>query len=263
MKSIFILFIFLGIFLNAHAQHMAMDGGMKMKDRKAPFVTRAGNKVIYHLYVTDTIVNYTGKKVNAVAINGTIPGPTLNFTQGDTAEIHVHNLMHMETSIHWHGIILPNEQDGVSYLTTAPILGNSTHVFKFPIVQYGTYWYHSHTMLQEQSGMYGAIVIHEKQQPAMPEQVVLLSDWTNENPGQVERSLHYATDWYAIKKGATQNYFQAIREKKLGVKVTNEWKRMMAMDVSDVYYDRLFTNGKVAEEHPQYKAGDKVRLVVK
>ncbi len=262
MKSIFILCIFLGIFFNAHTQHMAMDGGMNTKDGKAPFVTRAGNKVIYHLYVTDTVVNYTVKDVNAVAINGTIPGPTLNFIEGDTAEIHVHNLMHMETSIHWHGIILPNEQDGVSYLTTAPILGNSTHTFKFPIVQHGTYWYHSHTMLQEQSGMYGAIVMHEKQQPAMPEQVVLLSDWTNENPGQVERSLHYATDWYAIKKGATQNYFQAIREKKLGIKVANEWKRMMAMDVSDVYYDRLFTNGKIAEEHPQYKAGDKVRLRV-
>jgi FtsP/CotA-like multicopper oxidase with cupredoxin domain len=245
------------------AQHGEMsNAGMGMKEDRKPFMMRMGNKIIYHLYVTDTVVNYTGKNVNAVAINGTIPGPTLNFTEGDTAEIHVHNLMHMETSIHWHGLILPNEQDGVSYLTTAPILGHDTHIFKFPIVQHGTYWYHSHTMLQEQSGMYGAIVIHEREKPVTPEYVVLLSDWTDENPDQVERSLHYATDWYAIKKGATQNYFQAIKEKKLGVKVKNEWKRMMAMDVSDVYYDRLFTNGKAVDEYSHLKAGDKIRLRV-
>lgn len=238
------------------AQHAAT---MPMT-QKEPFITRLGSKLLIHLYVTDTVVNYTGKQVNAVAINGTIPGPVLHFTEGDTVEIHVHNLMHMETSIHWHGLILPNEQDGVPYLTTAPIKEHSTHIFRFPIVQQGTYWYHSHTMLQEQSGMYGAIVIHPKQQEAQKEEVVLLSDWTNENPNQVERSLHYATDWYAIKKGATQNYVQAIKEKKFGVKLTNEWKRMMAMDVSDVYYDALFTNGKITEEKKQYKAGDRVRL---
>jgi FtsP/CotA-like multicopper oxidase with cupredoxin domain len=108
--------------------------------------------------------------------------------------------------------------------------------------------------------MYGAIVIREKEKQLIAEEVVLLSDWTNENPNQVERSLHYATDWYAIKKKATQDYLQAVKEKRLGVKMTNEWKRMLAMDVSDVYYDALFTNGKIAEEKKQYKAGDKVRL---
>lgn len=102
-------------------------------------------------------------------------------------------------------------------------------------------------MLQEQSGMYGAIVIHPKQVQKMHEEVVLLSDWANENPSQVERSLHYATDWYAIKKGATQNYLQAIKEKKFGVKVKNEWKRTMTMDVSAIYYDAMFTNEKITE----------------
>ncbi|MBW0176654.1 MAG: multicopper oxidase domain-containing protein [Sediminibacterium sp.] len=230
------------------------------QDQRMPLLIRTGGKIVYHLYVTDTLVNYTGKKAKGVAINGSIPAPTLYFTEGDSAEIHVHNLMHMETSIHWHGLILPNEQDGVPYLTTAPIKEHSTHIFRFPIVQQGTYWYHSHTMLQEQSGMYGAIVIQPKQYLPVNEEVVLLSDWTNENPNQVERSLHYATDWYAIKKGATQNYFQAIKEKKLGVKLGNEWKRMMAMDVSDVYYDALFTNGNMEEIKKKYKAGDKIRL---
>jgi FtsP/CotA-like multicopper oxidase with cupredoxin domain len=253
-----VLFSFLPMILfavNGFAQHSE-----NLMVSKKPFITRMGSKIIYHLYVTDTTVNYTGKRAKAVAINGTIPAPVLHFNEGDTAEIHVHNQMHMETSIHWHGLILPNEQDGVPYLTTAPIKGNNTHIFRFPIVQHGTYWYHSHTMLQEQSGMYGAIVIHEREKQPMPEEVVLLSDWTNENPKQVERSLHYATDWYAIKKNATQNYLQALKDKKLGVKINNEWKRMLAMDVSDVYYDALFTNGNETEEKKQYKAGDQVRL---
>lgn len=256
MKYFGLLFLATIIFSGIRAQHMSVG----VTDSRKPFVTRNGNNLIYHLYVTDTVVNYTGKNANAVAINGSLPAPTLYFTEGDSVEIQVHNLMHMETSIHWHGLILPNEQDGVPYLTTAPIKAHSTHVFRFPIVQTGTYWYHSHTMLQEQSGMYGAIVIQPKTHSAIPEEVVLLSDWTNENPNQVERSLHYATDWYAIKKGATQNYLQAIKEKKFGVKIANEWKRMMAMDVSDVYYDALLTNGKTTELKPLYKAGDKIRL---
>ncbi len=219
-----------------------------------------GKKVVYHLYVRDTTTFYNGKKAKGISINGSIPGPTLYFTIGDTAEVHVHNMMHMEGSIHWHGLILPNEQDGVPYLTTAPIRGHSTHVYRFPIVQTGTYWYHSHSMLQEQSGMYGAIVIRDTLPQRMQEHVVLLSDWTNEAPNQVERSLHYATDWYAIRKGATQDYLQSVKEGKFGVKLQNEWKRMMAMDVSDVYYDNMLVNGKIEDRVGNVNVGDSIRL---
>lgn len=222
----------------------------------------AQNTKEYDLYINDTIVNYTGKQVKAIAINGQIPGPQLDFTEGDIAVIRVHNKMHHETSIHWHGLILPNEQDGVPYLTTAPIKGMSTHTYTFPIKQSGTYWYHSHTMLQEQVGMYGAFIIHKKEEPKLPEYTVLISDWSDENPHEIERSLHKASDWYAIKKGATQNYMEAAKEGYLGTKFKNEWKRMHAMDVSDVYYERFFINGKVDDEAPQFKAGDKVRLRV-
>lgn len=258
MRVLFGLFLLLMTQSLAFAQH-GMNGN---DDARKPFVSRKGGRVIYHLYVADTMVNFTGRKAAAIAINDSIPAPTLYFTEGDTAEIHVHNTMHMETSVHWHGLILPNEQDGVSYLTTAPIMAMSEHVFEFPLVQHGTYWYHSHTMLQEQSGMYGAIVIQPRQPLNNPEKVVLLSDWINESPNQVERSLHYATDWYALKKGATQDYFQAAREGKLGVKLTNEWKRMLAMDVSDVYYDRMLTNGKVDDSLQSAKPGEKIRLRV-
>jgi FtsP/CotA-like multicopper oxidase with cupredoxin domain len=262
MKTILLLITLIFVFESAPAQSQGMTMGTKKDRRQEQFHTKVGNREIYHLYINDTIVNYTGKPRPAMAINGTIPAPTLNFTEGDTAEIYVHNEMMMETSIHWHGLILPNRYDGVSYLTTMPIEGGGTHLFKFPLVQHGTYWYHSHTMTQEQSGLYGAFIIHEKQPQPIKEYTLVLSDWTNENPEQVQRSLHNATDWYGIRKGSTQNYLQAIRDGHFKTKLTNEWKRMMAMDVSDVYYDLFFANGKPENVATQFKAGEQVRLRV-
>ncbi len=260
MKTIVLILLGLLVSITAFPQGMSM--GKSQKKQHLPFYTKIGDREIYHLYIEGTTVNYIGKKRPAMAINGTIPAPALEFTEGDTAEIYVHNEMMMETSIHWHGVILPNRYDGVSYLTTAPIKPGETHLYKFPLVQHGTLWYHSHTMTQQQSGIYGAFIIHPKQQPVQKEYTLLLSDWTDENPEQVERSLHNQTDWYAIKKGSTQNYAEAISKGYLGTKLTNEWKRMVAMDVSDVYYDRFLSNGKTEQTTPQFKAGDKVKLHV-
>lgn len=220
----------------------------------------AQRTVRYDLDITDTVVNYTGKPRKAIAINGQLPAPTLHFVEGDTAEIHVHNHMHHETSIHWHGILLPNEQDGVPYLTTAPIRGMGTHVYRFAIRQSGTYWYHSHTMLQEQLGMYGAFIIRKKGGQPEPEEVMLLSDWSDGNPHEIERSLHRATDWYGIRKGAAQSYGEGLLSGHFGTKLANEWKRMHAMDVSDVYYERFFVNGRAEQQHTRYGRGDKVRI---
>jgi len=222
--------------------------------------------VVYHLYVRDTTVNFTGKNAKAMAINGQIPAPTLEFTEGDSAVIYVHNQLKTPTSMHWHGVILPNRFDGVTYLTTAPILPNTTHLFTFPIVQNGTYWYHSHD-LTEQIGLYGALVIHKKEsdpsirtEHKMPEHVVLLSEWINEAPAETNRSLHAATDWYAIKKGTTQNYGEALVKGHFGTKLTNEWKRMLPMDVSDIAYDRYLINGQTTQKQPSHKNGEKVRV---
>jgi CopA family copper-resistance protein len=263
MKIFLLIWINLSLSAFAFGQHrmsMKMDNGAARK--QLPFYTKIGNREIYHLYIGDTTVNYTGKIRPAMAINGSIPAPTLTFTEGDTAEIYVHNNMMMETSIHWHGLILPNRYDGVSYLTTSPVKAGETHLYKFPLVQHGTYWYHSHTMTQQQSGMYGAFIIREKQPSPIKEYTLLLSDWTDTNPEQVQRLLHNATDWFAIRKGSTQNYVEAIKEGHFKTKVGNEWKRMTAMDVSDVYYDRFFSNGKPENTAPQFKAGDQVRLHV-
>ena len=229
--------------------------------------------VRYDLYVKDTIINFTGKQKRAIAVNGQIPMPTLTFTEGDTAEIYVHNEMNEETSLHWHGLFLPNKEDGVPNLTQMPIKPHTTHIYRFPIIQNGTHWYHSHSGLQEQIGMYGNFVMLKKQgDPTfrkgiddLPTVPIVLSEWTDYKPENVHRMLHNATDWFAIKKNATQSYGEAIKAGHFKTKLKNEWKRMLAMDVSDVYYDKILMNGNPSTDiksvdGKQLKAGDKVRL---
>ncbi|MEE1944243.1 multicopper oxidase domain-containing protein [Pedobacter sp. KR3-3] len=216
--------------------------------------------VRYDLYIADTTVTYGKKTKRAIAVNGQIPMPTLTFTEGDTALIYVHNKLNEETSLHWHGLFLPNKMDGVPFLTQMPIKPHSTYIYKFPIVQHGTHWYHSHSELQEQIGMYGAFIMNKRKEWDIPTIPVVISEWTDMKPEEVHRSLKNANDWFAIKKGTTQSYAEAIRTGHFKTKINNEWKRMNAMDVSDVYYDTFLINGKNQNHQPQFKAGDKVRL---
>ncbi|WP_261512361.1 multicopper oxidase domain-containing protein [Chryseobacterium paludis] len=230
-------------------------------------ITFGGKTVRYDLYVKDTIVNFTGKNRRAIAVNGKLQAPTLYFTEGDTAEIYLHNMLKENTGFHWHGVILPNEHDGVPYLTTKPVIPGETHLYKFKVSQNGTYWYHSHQGHQEQIGMNG-ILVFKKREGEPTEQYtkeipILLGDWSDEDPMQIARRLHMAnTDWYAIKKNAVQSYWEAIKSGNFGTKALNEWKRMEAMDVSDVYYDKFLINGLPSSEYSNLKAGDKVRLRV-
>jgi len=184
-------------------------------------VTLNAQKVVrYDLHVRDTLVNFTGKIKRAIAVNGQIPMPTMTFTQGDTAEIHVYNDLKESTSLHWHGLILPNKEDGVPYLTQMPIEPGTTHVYRFPIVQNGTHWYHSHSGLQEQIGMYGSMILNKRNDDLnfrkgiddLPTIPMVISEWTDYNPNNIHRMLHNATDWFAIKKGTTQSYAEAIKE---------------------------------------------------
>jgi FtsP/CotA-like multicopper oxidase with cupredoxin domain len=224
--------------------------------------------VRYDLYVRDTIVTFGDKPKHAIAVNGQIPMPTLTFTEGDIAEIYVHNELKEETSLHWHGLFLPNKEDGVPNLTQMPIKPNTTHKYTFPIIQHGTHWYHSHSGLQEQIGMYGNFVMLKRPNDPtfrkgiddLPSIPIVLSEWTDVNPDNVHRMLHNATDWFAIQKGTTQSYAEAIQQGHFKTKVTNEWKRMNAMDVSDVYYNKFLINGQNESQLSQFKGGDKVRL---
>jgi FtsP/CotA-like multicopper oxidase with cupredoxin domain len=200
----------------------------------------------YELTIRYQSVNITGHDVQAMTINDSIPGPTLRFKEGDFARIHVRNEMDVETSIHWHGILLPNLQDGVPYLTTPPVLPGTTYTYEFPIKHSGTYWYHSHTGLQEQRGVFGSIVIEPAEPGIQSDQdhVVVFSDWTDENPDEVLRTLKSGNDYYSLKKGSMQSMLGAVKVKALQDVMKRSWMRMPPMDISDIAYDRFLVNGK-------------------
>jgi len=216
----------------------------------------------YTITLREATVNKTGKDVMGMTVNGTIPGPTLEFTEGEYAVIYVKNEMSVETSVHWHGLLLPNFYDGVPYLNTPPIEPGHTQKYEFPIKQSGTYWYHSHTMLQEQSGVYGSIVIKPKKQTLEydKELVLMLSDWTNEKPMNVLRNLKRGNEWYGIKKGTSTPLNKVIARGAFGAQL-NFWRqRMQGADIADIYYPAFLINGEESIEYPEFKPGEKVRL---
>ncbi|MFZ4766485.1 MAG: multicopper oxidase domain-containing protein, partial [Roseimicrobium sp.] len=198
-----------------------------------------GQRVVeYDLRIAEARQSPAGKLVRVLTINGGIPGPTLRFREGDFARIRVHNDLRSETtSTHWHGLLLPNPQDGVPHVTTPPILPGTTHTFGFTLRHGGTYWYHSHTHLQEQSGVYGAIVVTPRggeRVKADREEVLVLSDWTNIHPEEVQRMLMRGTDYFALKRGNAPSLLGATQKGMLKQYAQNQWDRMMPMDLSDV-----------------------------
>ncbi|WP_046758209.1 MULTISPECIES: multicopper oxidase domain-containing protein [Kordia] len=216
----------------------------------------------YNLTIEENKMTLGGVSANAMTINGSIPGPTLEFNEGDLAIINVTNKMDVETSVHWHGLILPNFYDGVPYLTTPPIKAGTTFQYRIPINQSGTYWYHSHTMLQEQKGVYGSIVIHPKEKVLEYDKdlVVLLSDWTYEKPMNVLRNLKRGNEWYQVKKGTAVPLSRVIKEGALGAQFKFWRDRMEGADIADIYYPAFLTNGKKTAKYPDFKSGEKVRL---
>jgi len=217
--------------------------------------------VEYDLEIAWQKITINHKSGEGMTINGTIPGPTLYFTEGDTARIRVRNTMAVSTSIHWHGILVPPNMDGVPMITQPPIDPGATFTYEFPIRQNGTYWYHSHSGLQEQRGLYGSIVIAPKKGMGKTGQdrVVLLSDWTKDSPDYVLQTLKRGSEWYALEKGAAQSIFGAIRAGRLGGYSRRELQRMPPMDLADVAYDYFLANG-LPETEITAKPGEKLRL---
>jgi FtsP/CotA-like multicopper oxidase with cupredoxin domain len=225
-----------------------------------------GQRVVeYDLHIAEHTQSPAGKPVRVLAINGGIPGPVLRFREGDLARIRVHNdLKNEETSTHWHGLLLPNKEDGVPHLTTPPIKPGTTHTFQFTLRHSGTYWYHSHTHLQEQSGVYGGIVVEPRGgEPvrADREQVLILSDWTNTDPHEVMRMLMRGSDYFGLMRRNAQSLLGAWQRGHLKDYLKREWSRMMPMDVSDVGYHAFLVNGK-QQTHIQARPGERVRVRV-
>jgi hypothetical protein len=221
--------------------------------------------VKYELVASKEKINISGKKTVdfAIMINKSIPAPVLEFTEGDDAEITLKNdLLDDEVSIHWHGILLDPYMDGVPYVNTPPIKPGEKFVFKFKIRQHGTFWYHSHTNVQEQKGVYGAFIIHPKEKVKTydKEVVLVLSDWSDDNPTDIVKNLKKDGDYYIYKKGTMRSWLGAIKAKSLSSYLGNEWNRMGGMDLSDVGYDAFLINGKSNSQDENISPGDRVRL---
>ncbi|KKN61115.1 hypothetical protein LCGC14_0524970, partial [marine sediment metagenome] len=166
----------------------------------APAETSSG---VYDLTIAKTRVKVGGKSGRGVTVNGGIPGPLLRFKEGDDVTINVRNTLSEDSSIHWHGVILPNAMDGVPKVTFPGIKPGQTFTYRIPIRQSGTYWYHSHSGLQEQSGHYGPLVIDPIRPDPFKYQrdyVVMLSDWTFENPYSVLRKIKTMGSYYNYQK---------------------------------------------------------------
>ncbi|MCH2172924.1 multicopper oxidase domain-containing protein [Myxococcota bacterium] len=207
-------------------------------------------------------VNFTGNTVEALTVNGGIPGPTLEFTEGDIARIHVRNNLDSPSSVHWHGLLVPPQEDGVPFVSFPGIAPHTTFTYEFPIRQAGTYWYHSHTGSQEQRGVYGSIVIHPRG-PENPrsdrDYVVVLSDWIDENPERVMGLLKSGNEWYSIKRNTGQNIWGALRRNRIIDFFRREWESMPANEINDVAYDKFLINGQT-DERLAAKPGETVRL---
>ena len=244
-------------------QHKVRPSASNKKSKTAPSLARAKQKV-YYLTIDYKTVNFTGAEKRAMAVNDSIPAPALYFKEGETAVIHVTNKMDVETSLHWHGILLPNFQDGVPYLTTPPVKPGKTHTFTFPLKHSGTYWYHSHTGLQEQQGIYGPIVVEPKKRNINYDHnlTLVLSDWTDEDPKEVLRTLKRGSEWYSVQKNTTQSLYTVITSGALSAQLRMWKQRMPGMDISDVYYPAFLMNGKTLQHYPQFKAGETIRLRV-
>ncbi|MEO5656535.1 MAG: multicopper oxidase domain-containing protein, partial [Nitrospiria bacterium] len=165
----------------------------------------------YDLAIEETSVNMTGRDRPATTINGSIPGPLLRWREGEDVTINVTNHLKEPTSIHWHGIILPFDMDGVPGVSFAGIAPGETFTYRFTVKQSGTYWYHSHSGFQEQSGVYGPLVIeprHPKAEPVDREYVVMLSDWTDEDPHRVFAKLKKQSDYYNVHRRTLFDLFR-------------------------------------------------------
>ena len=217
--------------------------------------------VDYKFDITTISTNITGEPVEALAIANQIPAPTIRANIGDTLRVTFNNYLDVTTSVHWHGVLLPASEDGVPYLNTQPISPGGYHTFEFPILHAGTYWYHSHTDLQIQKGIYGALVFSDlSKESVYQDEVVIFSDWTDEEAETVLDNLKQADDFYALKKdtvyswaGVLANGYPAIKNR-----LNSSFRRMGPVDLADVGYDAFLVNGSeqakilIEDENSEY-----------
>jgi FtsP/CotA-like multicopper oxidase with cupredoxin domain len=225
----------------------------------------------FDLTIAETPVNFTGTPRMATTINGSIPGPTLRWREGDTVTIRVTNRLAEDTSIHWHGILLPFQMDGVPGISFKGIPPGETFAYRFKVAQTGTYWYHSHSGMQEQTGMYGAIVIEAaggETIRADRDYVIQLSDWTDEDPMRVMHKLKMQSDYYNFNQPTAVDFLRDAARDGLRAAIDDRemWQqmRMNPTDLADIsaYTYTYLMNGTTPAGNwtGLFRPGEKVRL---
>jgi len=229
----------------------------------------------YHLNINEQQVNVTGQPLKRITVNGKFTAPLLEFEEGDEAVIHVHNqLKNQDTSLHWHGLLLPGLMDGVpGFNNFKGIAPNGDFVYRFKVKQNGTYWYHAHSKGQEQDGLYGPLVIYPKgkipvaaHEKTDRDYVVMLSDFHNSSSDSIMKNLKKSAEYYQNRRETVSDVLKQVKTQ--GLKATwqdrSMWNqmRMLKTDMSDVTGYTFLVNGKTPQQNwtANFKAGDKVRL---
>ncbi|HEB4103299.1 copper resistance system multicopper oxidase [Acinetobacter baumannii] len=229
----------------------------------------------YHLNINEQQVNVTGKPLKRITVNGKFTAPLLEFEEGDEAVIHVHNqLKNQDTSLHWHGLLLPGLMDGVpGFNNFKGIAPNGDFVYRFKVKQNGTYWYHAHSKGQEQDGLYGPLVIYPKgkipvaaHEKTDRDYVVMLSDFHDSSSDSIMKNLKKSAEYYQNRRETISDVLKQVKTQ--GLKATwqdrSMWNqmRMLKTDMSDVTGYTFLVNGKTPQQNwtGNFKAGDKVRL---
>ncbi len=226
---------------------------------------------VFDLTIARTPVNITGRNATATAINGQVPGPTLLWREGETVTLNVTNRLPEPTSIHWHGINPPFLMDGVPGVSFAGIPTGATFTYRIPVTQFGTYWYHSHSGLQEQTGVFGALIVAPKQPDPFQydrEHVILLSDWSDEDPETVLSNLKFDSDYYNHNQRTAGTFIADARRNGLGATLADRWAwggmRMSPTDLADVtgsHYTYLVNGQSPATNWTGlFRPGERVRL---
>lgn len=225
----------------------------------------------FDLFIDQTPVNLTGRHRTALTINGSLPGPLLRWREGDTVTLRVKNRLAEPTSIHWHGILLPSTMDGVPGLSFKGIEPGGVFVYQFTVKQHGTYWYHSHSGFQEQQGVYGPLVIDPREPEPYTyhcDYVVMLSDWTDEDPVALMKTLKKQSDYYNLYKPTVGDFIRDVGKQGWSATAADRlmWAQMKMnptdlADVSGETYTYLL-NGQPPERNwtGVFKAGETIRL---
>ena len=225
----------------------------------------------FELTIGETLMNFTGSPRFAVTVNGAVPAPTLRWREGDTVTLRVTNTLREDTSIHWHGILLPANMDGVPGLSFNGVRPGETHTYRFTVRQSGTYWYHSHTGFQEQRGLYGTLIVEPREpEPFSYERdhVVMLSDWTDENPDRVFAKLKKQAHYYNFNRRTLGDFVRDVRERGFGPTLSDRrvWgeMRMTPTDLADVtgatYTYLMNGHAPAGNWTGRFQPGERIRL---